>query len=259
MQATLNSLFNGTSQTSNTNRTSLSSNNLGGQRAFGSGGLSSGAGRSGGGGGGGFGGGGGGGGFGGGGGASGGFGSSNRGSTGGFGGGNTGGGFGGGGLGGLSGSSATAAASLAGQVTIIADADTNSILVRTKDTNYDMVKPILDELDRPAGQVLIKVLIAEVEHTNTQDLGTEWSVLNLSAAGNGERIATGFALPTFDTLGNPTAPGLLAKITGGDVNATIHILQSVGKVDVLSAPVIFLPPTTSSLGDRRTTARKSPS
>ncbi len=236
VQATLNSLFNGSAQPTNNSRTNLSSNNLGGQRAFGSGGLSSGAGRSGGSGGFGGGGGGGGSGFGGGGGSSGGFGSSSRtgtgGTTGGFGG-------GGGGFGGLSGSSATAAASLAGQVNIIADADTNSILVRTKDTNYDMIKPILDELDRPAGQVLIKVLIAEVEHTNTQDLGTEWSVLNLSAAGNGERIATGFALPTFDANGVPTANGLLAKITGGDVNATIHILQSVGKVDVLSRPYIL--------------------
>jgi general secretion pathway protein D len=230
VQATLNSLFNGAAQPTSSSRTNLSSNNLGGNRAFGSGGLTSGSSSSrggggggfGGGGGGGLGGGGGGGGFGGGGGAAG-----NRGTTG---------GFGGGGFGGLSSSAQQTGSALAGQVTIIADADTNSILIRTKPVNYDQVKPILDELDRPAGQVLIKVLIAEVTHDDSSDLGAEWSILNLSSGGNGESFSTNFNIAP---LGGAATTGLLTKIVSGDVQATVHALQSIGKIDVLSRPYIL--------------------
>ena len=45
-------------------------------------------------------------------------------------------------------------------------------------------------------------------------------------------------LCSFPTA-RPAHTGLLAKITGGDVNATIHLLNSVGKVDVLSRPYIL--------------------
>ena len=147
--------------------------------------------------------------------------------------------YGGGGAGGLSSSSAQAAAGLAGQVTIIADTDTNSLLVRTKPVNYPQVKEILDQLDRPVGQVLIKVLIAEVSHDNSHDLGAEWSVLNLSSNGNGEKVGTAFQLPTFSPLGAVGGTGLLAQIVSGDVTATIHALESAGKIDVLSRPYIL--------------------
>ena len=66
--------------------------------------------------------------------------------------------------GGLSSSSQSNASTLAGQVSIIADADTNSLLVRTSPKYFDRVKAILDELDRAVPQVLIKVLVAEVTH-----------------------------------------------------------------------------------------------
>ncbi|HUS46706.1 MAG TPA: secretin N-terminal domain-containing protein, partial [Phycisphaerae bacterium] len=51
------------------------------------------------------------------------------------------------------------AGDLAGQVFIVADADTNSLIVRTAAKYVERVKEILTELDRPIRQVLIKVLI----------------------------------------------------------------------------------------------------
>ena len=228
MQNTLNGIFNGT--TTNTTSSSSASLTSNSQRAFGSGGLSSGGGSGIGAGGRsstGFGGGGGG--------LGGSSGSGGLGSSSGLAGrsGGTGGGGGfGGGFGGLGASAQNSAASLAGQVSFVADADTNSILVRTKSTNYDQVKPVIDQLDRPVGQVLIKVLIAEVTHDKSTDLGAEWSVLNLSSGGNGEAFSTNFG------LANTTA-GLLGKIVSGDVQATIHALESDNKVDVLSRPYIL--------------------
>jgi general secretion pathway protein D len=153
-----------------------------------------------------------------------GFGSSRFGSTGGFG------GFGG--FGGLSSSAQQSAADLAGQVTIIADPDTNSMLVRTSPKNYERVKEILADLDRPVAQVLIKVLIAEVTHDNSTDLGAEFSILNLRASGNGQQGGTNFAIPA-------QGQGAVVQILENDFTATLRALETQGKLDVLSRPYIL--------------------
>src|SRR5205823_6094026 len=97
---------------------------------------------------------------------------------------------GGGGFGGLSSSTVRSAADLAGEVTIIADADTNTMLIRTNPKNYDRVKAILDELDRAVPQVLIKVLICEVTHDSNLDIGVEFSGMNFSTGGSGASVGT---------------------------------------------------------------------
>jgi general secretion pathway protein D len=136
-----------------------------------------------------------------------------------------------------------AASGLEGQVSIIADTDTNSLLIRTSPGNYDRVKAILDELDRPMRQVLIKVLIAEVTHDNGVDFGTEFSVLNLRLAtdyaGNtvtrGPQGVTDFGIP------NPGASnsGLVVQLLEQNFSATIRALETAGKLDVLSRPYIL--------------------
>lgn len=139
------------------------------------------------------------------------------------------------GVGRLSNQAVQAASALAGQVSIIADPDTNSLLVRTSPTYYDQVREILDELDRPVAQVLIKVLIAEVTHDGSVDLGTEFSVLNLRASGLGQTGRTDFNIP----LDGPTSTGLVVQILEQDVTAAIRALETTGKLDVLSRPYIL--------------------
>lgn len=127
------------------------------------------------------------------------------------------------------------AAGLAGQVTIIADPDTNSLLVRTDPQNFVKVRGVLEELDRPVAQVLIKVLIAEVTHDDTVDLGAELSVLNLRASGLGQEVGTNFNLPTEGAAGT----GLVVQILEQDFTAAIRALETEGKLDVLSRPYIL--------------------
>lgn len=135
----------------------------------------------------------------------------------------------------LSSGAQQAAGDLAGQVTVIADTDTNSLLVRTSPQNYEKVKNVLDELDRPVAQVLIKVLIAEVTHDNSDDIGTELSVLNLRANGNGQQGGTNFNIPTNGSQ----ATGLVVQVLENNVSAAIRALESQGKLDVLSRPYIL--------------------
>ncbi|HEV2296158.1 MAG TPA: type II secretion system secretin GspD [Tepidisphaeraceae bacterium] len=155
------------------------------------------------------------------------FGGTTGGTTGGLG------GFGGGGFfGALSQAAQSSAMAIGEQVSVIADQDTNSLLVRTNPRNYEQVRAILDELDRPVAQVLIKVLIAEVTHDKNTDFGAEFSVLNLRPSGNGQVVGSDFNSPT-------NASGLTVGILEEHVAATIRALETDGKLDVLSRPYIL--------------------
>ncbi|GIW76875.1 MAG: hypothetical protein KatS3mg104_1938 [Phycisphaerae bacterium] len=127
------------------------------------------------------------------------------------------------------------ASDLAGQVSIIADTDTNSLLIRTAPGNYPRVKSVLDEMDKPVRQVLIKVLIAEVTHTNGSDIGAELSALNIRASGNGQQAQTNFLIPGIQQNGT----GLVVQLLETDFQATIRLLETQGKLDVLSRPYIL--------------------
>jgi general secretion pathway protein D len=135
-----------------------------------------------------------------------------------------------------------AASDLAGQVSIIADTDTNSLLIRTAPANYERVKMVLDEMDKPVRQVLIKVLIAEVTHSNGTDIGAELSALNVRPDRtdpfgniNSDRGLSGggnFGIPVNGT-------GLVVQLLETNFEATIRALETTGKLDVLSRPYIL--------------------
>ncbi|MHC4074261.1 MAG: type II secretion system protein GspD, partial [Planctomycetota bacterium] len=122
-----------------------------------------------------------------------------------------------------------------------ADIDTNTLLVLTSSKNYDKIKPILDELDKPIGQVLIKVLFAEVTHSDTVDLGTEFSMLNIAKGGDSVQTSQVFGTPSPLTYqGGASFPtGLGVRMIEGDLDMTIHALQETGRLNVLSRPYIL--------------------
>jgi general secretion pathway protein D len=122
--------------------------------------------------------------------------------------------------------------SLYGQVYIVADIDTNSLMVMTASKNFDRVKEIIAELDRAVPQVLIKVLIAEITLDKSFDLGTEFSILDFGADTYGQKIDTKFGL--VDMQG-----GITVNLLRKNLSATLSALQNVGKVNVLSRPYIL--------------------
>ena len=128
---------------------------------------------------------------------------------------------------------AASAADLAGQVYVVADEDTNSLVVTTGSANFDRVKAIIGDLDRAVPQVLIKVLIAEVTHDNTLDVGTEFSVLNLRSGGTkGQRISTDFGVSAQNS-------GFIFRLEEENVSAAVRAIAGVAKLDVLSRPYIL--------------------
>ena len=91
---------------------------------------------------------------------------------------------------------------------------------------------ILEELDLPTRQVLIKVLLAEVTHDNTTDLGAEFSALNLRIGSSTSSVGTNFGVAA-------ASGGLVTKVVDVDYTATLRALATVGRLNVLSRPYIL--------------------
>lgn len=132
----------------------------------------------------------------------------------------------------LSSESLEAASDLRGQVEVVADDDTNSLLVMTAPSNFERVRQIISELDHDVPQVLIKVLIAEVTHSDGVDVGAEFSVLD---APNASNLFTDFGVDAAATASG----GFAYKLVAGDVSATLRALEEVGKLEILSRPYIL--------------------
>ena len=126
---------------------------------------------------------------------------------------------------------ASSASDLVGQVYVVADEDTNSLLVRTSTKHFDRVKQIIAELDRPIRQVLIKVLIAEVTHDEELDLGTQFSALNLQFGTTGTL--------TLDVGTDERSGGVVTSTLNAGLSATFNALHRMGKLDVLSRPYVL--------------------
>ena len=125
-----------------------------------------------------------------------------------------------------------AAGELTGKVFVVADVDTNALLVTTASKYKEQVKKIIDELDRSVPQVLIKVLVAEIRHSDDLDYGVDFSILNRRPSGFGQVGGTNF--------GNAAAAGgLVVSVLEENVSATLRALAISGKLDVLSRPYIL--------------------
>ncbi|MGE5297523.1 MAG: secretin N-terminal domain-containing protein [Solirubrobacterales bacterium] len=140
-------------------------------------------------------------------------------------------------------SSSTSDEALSDETYFEADPNTNSLLCMTSKKNYDKIKPIIEELDKPVGQVLIKVLFAEVTLTDQLDVGTELAMTNVNNNGT---------ITTTDTFGRPdgiiapwsgtgetTPGGLQIRAIQGDLDLTLHALQEKTKLNVLSRPYVL--------------------
>ena len=128
--------------------------------------------------------------------------------------------------------SAEGVGSLSGQVYCVADEDTNTLLILTAPSNFERLRGIIDDLDRPIPQVLIKVLIAEVTWSDSLDLGAEFSILDVEPDGDENSLFTDFGVAG-------ESDGIIYRMVGGDVSATLRALEKLGKLDILSRPHIL--------------------
>jgi len=120
---------------------------------------------------------------------------------------------------------------LGGQVTIIPDPNTNSLIIVTAPENMDLIRSILGQIDRIPEQVMIETLIVEATLDKALKLGVEW---NYNQGSNGS-AATSFGLQNA----SPALQGLRYTYTSGALTSFLNALATDDKFQVLSTPRIF--------------------
>ena len=154
---------------------------------------------------------------------------------------------GGGGGGGATPESAQAGAAgagLVGRTTIVPDAATNSLVIRTAPPNFSVLQETIEQLDVRPAQVLLEVLIAEVTLDKATQYGINWQLFTQRGiAGDSTRgFGIGVGPQTFSDTLLQGAQGLgvrLVRLASLDVRAILQALASRTNVRVLSTPRVL--------------------
>ena len=129
------------------------------------------------------------------------------------------------------------------EVRVIADKDTNSLLILATPADYDVIEGALRKLDIVRRQVLVEVLLAEVTLSDELQFGIDWFIrarnntsgtLNLGGLPlGGPILGTNNVVPAFSGL-------QLINLTGNEVRAVLNTLGSDGRTQILAAPQIMV-------------------
>src|SRR6185437_2621507 len=132
------------------------------------------------------------------------------------------------------------------EVRVIADKDTNSLLILATPADYDTIENALRQLDVVPRQVLVEVMLAEVTLSDNLSLGLNYflhtrnSTTGYLQTGN-LGTAGGDANSGIAGIPSPSSPvpgingGLqLINFVGTDVRAVLNALGSDGKAKVLA-------------------------
>jgi len=124
---------------------------------------------------------------------------------------------------------------LGGSATVVAEPNTNSLIITATPEYAMLVKQLVEQLDQASPQVLIEAIVAEVTLDAERKLGFEWKWIEHSVLGNSNLGST--ASTTFGLASETT--GLSYAITGSNFSSLLHALASDDSVSILSTPRIF--------------------
>ena len=142
-----------------------------------------------------------------------------------------------------------------GSATISVDPDSHNIVVIADEETADQIRQVINNLDRPKPQVLIKVVFLEVQHNNSLDLGIEGGFtkgIGNSMSGNAANVfglsGLNSVVTNFNALGAASSPALspasgsgagFYQVIGSDFQATLRAIAQAGKAELLSRPSIL--------------------
>ena len=133
----------------------------------------------------------------------------------------------------------------ANEVRVIADKDTNSLLILATPGDYEVITNALRQLDVVRRQVLVEVLLAEVTLTDELQFGIDWFIRtrnNTSGTLNfNNALPIVGGVPSRTGPVPPFIPGLqLINLTGGEVRAVLNTFGNDGKTRILASPQIMV-------------------
>jgi general secretion pathway protein D len=123
-----------------------------------------------------------------------------------------------------------------GTAVIRFDEESGTLIVISDDETNQNIQKIVESMDRPIPQVLIKVLFLEVTHTNGVDLGVD-SEFTYKRNGNKDTLSTIFGVAAEQTANS--AGGYYKVLNDSDLEMTLRVLANTSKLEVLSRPSVM--------------------
>lgn len=130
--------------------------------------------------------------------------------------------------------SSSSVSSLFGDAKVIADTNTNSLIIYTAPERYREIERVLQTIDTLPRQVMVEVTIAELTLTDKLSYGLEWYLKNEGSQYSG-------SLQTLGNLGLG-AGGLTGSIlkNTADFSAMINMFAQKNLINILSTPKIVV-------------------
>ncbi|KUK14439.1 MAG: General secretion pathway protein D [bacterium 42_11] len=115
--------------------------------------------------------------------------------------------------------------------------ETNSLIIMASPERYRMLLPLIQELDKPRKQVLIKALIAEVNLTRLEHRGIDWSTI-------GGIVESGVLYGASISMGEGGIPSEAISLAEersatGIVYAIVNLLKKYNALNILSMPTLL--------------------
>ncbi|MBI3582662.1 MAG: type II secretion system secretin GspD [Nitrospinae bacterium] len=131
------------------------------------------------------------------------------------------------------------AAEVEGEVVVISDKETNSIIIRTGPQNYPAILETIKRLDKVSVQVLIEIMVAELTLDERTQFGLEWAI-KTGTGGFGVDTGSSLGGNIGKSVGQMSASGLSAFVH--ETDKFIGLFQayaSDSKLNVLLSPMIL--------------------
>jgi general secretion pathway protein D len=142
----------------------------------------------------------------------------------------------------LAGNLATGGASIAniGKIKIIADEANNSIVIVATAQDYEVILPVITQLDVMPLQVLIDATVVQVKLTDALQYGISWYFNHGGSAISSTNTPPGQAAGGLGAVASAAASGLTAFYTSGQLQALLSAQASLNKVNVISSPSLMV-------------------
>jgi general secretion pathway protein D len=141
--------------------------------------------------------------------------------------------------------SAGFAGMLQGELTIVTDETTNSLIIKALPADYVAIKETIQKLDIVPKQVLIEVLIAEVRMSGDTQFGVEWALRDANASLGGykgqSRTEMDFGLGGVGAdLAKGLGQGFSYRFSSNQLQAFLVAQASQNKLNILASPQIMV-------------------
>ena len=132
-----------------------------------------------------------------------------------------------------------------GEIIILPDPDTNSLIIRTSPRNYPAILALIDKLDLFPQQVLIEVLIVDLDIDESTAAGLEIAFQG-SAGSTTVKGGSSSSTTKAGTLGTALGAGTASLLAGGSfiigdpdkLIAQLKLFASDSKTNILSNPIL---------------------